>query len=501
MKIKGKATITLRDVHTGAEKVLVHENEITEFAAEYFRECGALNWNPLGSLPTQGYTLDDLFGGIMLFKLPIISNSADYPSRKPLYCPAGNTMVGNATIDNQANSGQGVTELGQYNEGESSADEEQRTYVYDWDTNEANGEISTICLTTRAGGYIGAGNATSGKADVQLLQRRFTAYPGYVTNTRTIDSDTQSRLCALSIGDAQVATLETTAASALTNGEAKINWYDTPISKLNPFEDTRTFVDYKTVSGVKIMKTPRRSETHTFTAFTGITEARVMGGTGYILIVGANSSSIQNGTTVKAIQFNKDGTTETFSATIAGMNGYINLPANIYGLPFIGGKIINGALYLAGGPFSGSDNTRRVKIAANGAATNLTYTNDRERVFDCQEGRIYIGGYDLTNNTSAKYYDTSSGTIYHTNGTSWQSSPADAYTAGLWNCYDSPCLFCCGGKINSTTYVPYISTLSILRPFCNWLSTINVLPNTITKTDTQTMKIRYQLTLYRAPNT
>lgn len=498
MKIKGKAIITLRDVNTGAEKVLEHENEITEFAAEYFRECGALNWNPLGSLPTPSYTLDDLFGGIMLFKLPIISNSADYPTRKPLYCPAGNTMVGNATIDNSANSPQGVTELGQYNELDSSADSEQRTFVYDWDTTEANGEISTICLTTRAGGYIGAGNATSGKSDTTLLARYWSAYPGTTVNTRTIDADTQSRLCALDLTNAQVATITTTAAAALQAGSVTVNWYDAPISKLNPFENVNTFKDYTTPGGVKTLNTPRRTETHTFTGAAGVTAARVMGGTGYILLVGANGNAIQNGRVVNARQIEKNGTITTFTATIAGMAGTIYLNDT----HFIGGQIINGELYLAYGYLTGTSNTTRVKIAANGAVTDLTMSGaqryDFDRVFFNQEGRVYLGGYSLVNGSQAgcRYYDTVSSEIVYTNAIGWKPNANDSgYQTGLWACYDSTNLFVCAGKTPSGA--PPLSPLSILRPPCNWLSTINVLPNTVTKTDTQTMKIQYQLTLYR----
>lgn len=496
MKIKGHAQILLRDKITGAEQRFEHDNDITDFAAEYFRECGALNWNPLGSLPTQSYTLDDLFGGIMVLEKPILANSAQFPTRKPLYVPANNNMIGNGTIDNSANSPQGVTELGQYNTGESSADTLQRTYVYDWDTNEAVGDISCICLTTRAGGYIGAGNAHSGKADM-TLERYWSAYPGTTVNTRTIDADTQSRLCALDIGEAQVATITTTAAAALQAGSVTVNWYDSPISKLNPFENITTFKDYTTPGGVKTLNTPRRTETHTFTAAAGVTAARVMGGTGYILLVGANGNNIQNGRVVNARQIEKDGTVTTFTATVAGMTQTINLNDT----HFIGGQIINGDLYLAYGYLTGTSNTTRVKIAANGAVTDLTMSGaqryDFDRVFFNQEGRVYLGGYSLTNGSQAgcRYYDTVSGEIVYTNARGWKPNANDSgYQTGLWACYDSTNLFVCAGKTPSGS--PTLSTLSILRPPCNWLSTINNLDNTITKTGTQTMKIRYTLTLY-----
>lgn len=502
MRIEGKTTITLTDIHTGERKIYEHKNELTDFATEYFRECGALNWNPLGSI-SASYPLDDLFGGIMCLRAPITSNSAQYPTRKPLYVPAGNAMTANACIDNAANSPQGVTELGQYTAAESSSGTESRVYTYDWDTYEGVGDISCICLTTRAGGYIGAGNATSDKADVTLLQRYWSAYPGSVNSARTIDNDTRSRLCALSIGDAQVGTITTTAAQALQSGTVTINWYDSPISKLNPFENINTFKDYTEPGGVKTLNTPRRSETHTFTAAAGVTAARVMGGTGYILLVGANGNTIQNGATVYARQILKDGTIVPFSATIAGLPAAANIPLN--DTQFIGGEIINGALYLAYASINGTNSTIRVKIASDGAATDYTITGagrlDCDRVFFNQEGRIYLGGLSTTSETQigSRYLDTTTGAVTMSNARGWNSNPGSyGYAAGFWQTYDSPCLFCVCGRI--TGGGPTVSPLAIIRPPCNWLSTINNLENTITKTGTQTMKIQYTLTLYRAPN-
>jgi len=490
MKIKGTTKIELTDVRTGKKETYTHENELTEFSVEYFRECGALNWNPLGDI-SASYPLDTLFGGIMLFKRPILTNSETYPTRKPLYLPAGNEMTANGCIDNQANSQQGVTELGQYNEAESSASEDTRTYVYDWDTNEANGEISCICLTTRAGGYIGAGNATSGNVDLTLLTRYWSAYPGSTSSGRTIDDDTRLRLAALDIGNAQVATITTDAAAALQAGSVTVNWYDAPVSKLNPFENINTFKDYKTVEGVKILNTPRRSETHAFTS-ANVSAGRVMGGTGYILLVGSDSGNIQNGSAVTARQINKDGTVTEFSATLAGMNGTIVLTEGTY-KQFIGGEIIDGALYLAGGQEAGGD-TVRVKIASDGTVTNLTQGSDYDRVFMTQEKRVYLGA---TTATGARWYDTDTGEIMRANSVGWHNNPIyGGGLVGLWNCYDSPCLFVCMGQ--ATRGDPGVSPLSILRPPCNWLSTINNLDNTVTKTGTQTMKISYTLTLYRA---
>ena len=140
-------------------------------------------------------------------------------------------------------------------------------------------------------------------------------------------------------------------------------------------------------------------------------------------------------------------------------------------------------------------------VASNGSATDLTvdtsgFSTDFQRVFFSQEGRVFLGGRNTTSGSQIgnRYYDTVADEIVQTNAYGWSNND-NSYSAGLWACYDSVCLWVCCGKTNYGT--PLVSTLSILRPPCNWLSTINNLNNTITKTGTQTMKITYTLTLYR----
>ena len=99
MKLKGTTTITLTNVKTGEGEEIKHENFVTEFASEYFKECGALNANPLESL-NDTRPIDDLFGGIMLFDKKIDQNTDDTGNHPhPLYCPAGTKMVANGSID------------------------------------------------------------------------------------------------------------------------------------------------------------------------------------------------------------------------------------------------------------------------------------------------------------------------------------------------------------------------------------------------------------------
>ena len=479
MKIKGNAKIELINIKTGETEVYEGENFVTEFASEYFKECGALNANPVGSLQDIR-PIDDLFGGIMLFDKKIGQNTDEAGNHPhPLYCPAGTKMVANGSIDFTSNSN--ATELGQYDDTESGTpNEHQRVFVYNWDTDEGNGKINCVCLTTRAGGYIGAGNATSKVKDTSTsaLTRRFFAYAGAPQGNRTI-TEGRDRIAGLDLSQGQVAMLDDSAKDSLVAGSATINWYDVPVSKLQPFVSKAEFKES--------VLTPKRTQTKTFTARTTVNYARVMGGTGYILLVGSTGSGISSGATVYATQLNKDGTVAE-----KAYNMQANTGINLSTAYFIGGKIIGNDLYLAYGRTDGSQDTTRVKIKADGTVVNLSASGDQERTFIVQEGRVALG--------STRYYDptltipqggTEADRIIPTNASHWNSQ--SSYSAGLWQCYDCNLVFNLYGTPSSGAPAP--SPLGVLRPPCNWLSTIKNLQNEVEKTSDKTMKVTYTLTL------
>lgn len=472
MRVKGTTKIELTNVKTGERETFTHENFVTEFASEYFKEGGALNSNPVGSLQDTR-PLDDLFGGIMLFDKKIDQNTDEHGNHPhPLYCPAGTKMTANGSIDFTSNSN--ATELGQYDATESGTpNERQRVYVYNWDTDEGNGKINSVCLTTAAGGYIGAGNATSGVKDTSTgaLTRRPFHYSGTASITRTFASEEEARLAGLDLSQSQVALLADTAKDTMNAGSVTINWYDVPVSKLNPFINKNAFTE--------TTQTPKRTQTHTFTARANVANARVMGGTGYILLVGSTSTGATSGATVYAVQINKDGTITEKNYNMQANAGIAMNDAN-----FIGGKIIGNDLYLAYGSYEGSGNTTRVRIKADGTVVTQTITGNGERTFFTSEGRVYLG--------SVQYYDTTADETYITNASVWNGG-STIWNTGLWQCYDSNLVFSIHGTQNATD--PKISPLAVLRPHCNWLSTINNLQNEVEKTADKTMKVTYTLTL------
>ena len=154
-KIHGEVDIRLKNPMTGRiVKQIKGENTFqSAVLAKGLRnlgESGASVYNTrTGSGDGISEPWAELVGGILLFR-DSLSNAQ--------YMQKGNKMQGNGSYG-VANNGT-PTELGSWNDNESSASSESLLMVYDWTTSQANGAggISSVALTSRVGGYIGYGN-------------------------------------------------------------------------------------------------------------------------------------------------------------------------------------------------------------------------------------------------------------------------------------------------------------------------------------------------------
>lgn len=150
--LKGKTTFELTDVNTGEVEVIEDSNMITnglqEFLTTYgYFGCDVLSKDKMGASSLWVNAL----GGLFLFDSRLEENV------KNTFMPAGVKMIGNGSKD-AANSGV-VTELGSYNTTESGLQSDGSIkLVYDFSTQQANGTIACVCLTSKLGGYIGMGN-------------------------------------------------------------------------------------------------------------------------------------------------------------------------------------------------------------------------------------------------------------------------------------------------------------------------------------------------------
>ena len=152
MALKGKTTFELTDVNTGEVEVIEDTNMITnglqDFLATYgYFGCDVLSNDKMGASSLWVNAL----GGLFLFDSRLDENVEN------TFMPAGVKMIGNGSKD-MSNSG-AVTELGSYNTTESGLQSDGSIkLVYDFSTQQANGTIACVCLTSKLGGYIGMGS-------------------------------------------------------------------------------------------------------------------------------------------------------------------------------------------------------------------------------------------------------------------------------------------------------------------------------------------------------
>lgn len=139
--LKGYTKIELTDVKTGEKKTVEKHNLITNALSEVFNPLFGLNsTNPTKSSSRPDYL--QYFGGIMLFDSEITENA------NQVLPDSDNAMVGCGTPDASVATGDNKY-MGTYNGVESGYDAENKTMklVYDYSTSQANGTIQSICLT------------------------------------------------------------------------------------------------------------------------------------------------------------------------------------------------------------------------------------------------------------------------------------------------------------------------------------------------------------------
>lgn len=155
MGIKGKTIFELTDVNTGETEIIEDNNMVTNGLQEFLNPCGSWGIYPFSVSEVRDYRVRGNFtSGLLLF-----DNTLDEDVTNT-YANADVQMIGNGAIA-VSNSG-AVTELGSYNVTESGVQEDgSMKYVYDFLTSQANGTIQCACLTSKVGGYMGYGNAST----------------------------------------------------------------------------------------------------------------------------------------------------------------------------------------------------------------------------------------------------------------------------------------------------------------------------------------------------
>lgn len=161
--LKGKTTIQLFDAKTGElTDEVTKDNLVTnavrnalggafnQLASGNMWAYGMVNINNLYSLPTSKNFAQAMYGGVLVFSKSI-TEDADHclPSIEEI-----KSFIGCA---NQSASNTGNSFRGSINSGESEIGKDYVKFVWDFNTDQCNGDIASICLTSDCGGAVGYG--------------------------------------------------------------------------------------------------------------------------------------------------------------------------------------------------------------------------------------------------------------------------------------------------------------------------------------------------------
>lgn len=150
--LKGTMKIELTDVKTGQTETVLEHNMVTNALANIFKPLGLVK-DPSRMYESFAPYYQKLLGGLLLFDSNIEEN-ADM-----LYPPAEAQLIGSAVYGQQNNTTGKVR--GSFNQTESELNLTDRymKYVHDFQTSQANGTISCVCLTHVNGGYTSYGSS------------------------------------------------------------------------------------------------------------------------------------------------------------------------------------------------------------------------------------------------------------------------------------------------------------------------------------------------------
>lgn len=155
--MKGHATVELTDIATGDKKVIQEDNMVTDAVAHLFSDN--INGMALLDYSTLVPLGNKCMKGGLLFENEIPEES------NRIYAPSDNTCIGYASDDINTTTD---TKRGSYNANESATTDDGYRWVWDFNTSQGNGIISSLALTFPAAGIGYMYNGTSG-----FVRRRY----------------------------------------------------------------------------------------------------------------------------------------------------------------------------------------------------------------------------------------------------------------------------------------------------------------------------------------
>lgn len=148
--LKGVTKIELKDINTG--EVIVHEesNFITNAFSELCQPLFRLSdpFQSISAIHKAQLSPEDFVGGLLLF------NKALAESPSTLFAPYDARMVGHASDITYSGSD---LSMGSFNENQSEFGQAVKKFVWDFTSEQGNGSIASVCLTSRIGAFMGYG--------------------------------------------------------------------------------------------------------------------------------------------------------------------------------------------------------------------------------------------------------------------------------------------------------------------------------------------------------
>ena len=443
-KIHGETRIVLRNPISGnIIKDITSENTFqTSVMQQAVRTIGPAGDCPyLNDVVRSQLYWKNLVGGIFLFRDSI--NIGD------LYMSAGNKMIGNGSFG--ITNGEAPNELGSYNAQESSESSSAITQVYDFSTNQANGQISCVCLTSQTGGYIGYGNPSGQKkANLYPYSRNQTTYtPNPFWTQDYIQYNGVNYYYNNKAKRIVCGNKEYFIALADSNKKIVIHEWGIPITKGSIFDgfkketviDVSNMPHYSTFTGNSIWLSLDEGNVYITNTFTNL----LSGATTYYYKIDLSNYSVTE-------------------------HSFINsLPSTISGVM----TICCGVITVAGG------RTAYFFDQTSGAhLKTFDYGVNAEQMMVGNMGNGLIRISNLTGSVCDVIYDRINDTVYPNNG----YIPYNYEYVPLT--YDT--------FSNSLVHGSRYSTYMYSNPL--YLATINNLNSPVTKTAAQTMKVTYTLT-------
>lgn len=464
--LKGKTTIELTDVNTGEKKVYEDTNTVTNFAKYLFRNVGNL-CNPgvfFSSIGNANYYpyRTNMLGGLLLF-----DNEIDPKNGETIFAPTSASMVGcasyNATSTNNVR--------GSYNTSESyyNSQEKSMKYVYDFATNQANGTIKSVCLTSMQGGFGGYENANNVRNTTDTKYQLFTdvsssGYPNLTFNSEPI-------LYAIDIDKDEAYYYKINSTTSAT-----LYIYEAGLTKKSIFSDPLNPGKLKSQTDITV-------DINSTAYKTGFYDAK----TNTLHIIGLANYMWTNETAIKVSKIKlTDNTVENYTLTNnTGVNIRLLNSNNAYPDNLMKHAIIYDNIFYVYDN-ANANNWYRIDPAGEKETKligTLFNTIGGYLVTACSGRILFCGnsGANSNNYSSAYMYDPQTEVL----------SPT-AYFSKI----DGQAIIPCLGSNEMLVYIVRYDngTYHHFANLNNYLATINNLETPITKTNTNTMKVIYTIT-------